>query len=1135
MAGLLALSLASCNNPLSSTGSGIPGGETGSPAGYGNVSARIFVPDYARLAAKGRVIAPQTAKIRLSISDDGSTWTQHGDLLELNRENIEPVEGAPEDMPGGIWTGRFSAVPSGSYAARRLKIELLDGAETVITAGYNESSAEIISNEATQVVFFTTPVDDDDQAGSLAEGEMKFWKSNLIAGYPYAITLTAGGTYPDIVLFDNKGVFSAYYSVSDAADSTINFESGDNAYYIGIWADSGDVSTYNMSFVYAGNLDDVETIKENFSNGLAAWTVGSTGTQPSLPSVIKEGDNDVLQFDAYALYSANASVSRLVSSPVAMELTFDVKTNIGGADVSTYFRLYIDGIQTAEYSGLSGSWRKDSFILPAGEHEIKWVLEKSGGYYYTTSDDVRLDNIALQPDMPGPATINEDFETGDFTSYKWLGDAVVTTAAEQGTGYANFGNTTNFVKLSTGSGSAYPNPVSLEIKKINPAQDSVLLFRLKTDMYTNASFKVYIDDEATGTWTGSLSWTKIGIPVPAGEHFLRFEVSKTSSVYGTGGILNAAFIDDVILQAPVEALVTLNETFESTDPASMDSFWLGNATVTTAIVEQSSNSYFGNSGRFVKLGAGFNANSVLEILEVNPAVDSALTFKYKNEMYTSTQIFTVYLDGTAAITLTGGGGTSPWLSKSILIPAGSHAVKFEVVVTGSIGGGNILNAVYLDDISLVQDITDSVRIIPGGEQNTYVGGYDIQYSAQALRSDGSVREGVSFTYDGGANPSTGLFTPSTAGTYYVTASGDGKNATSDTLMVHPADYLRQPYYYPGTGVTYTGYTGTEGTLATSYGGVTITYPVETTFNADGFFTLEGTIDNAPVYNYAYVAVYKGADTSNSNPLQTYYLIRDTFKTRIWLRFGSGLYTIRIWGLDSITLSSGLGAEGDYRAWSGHLSTTFTVTNTANDGAGVDGTTPDRRFIYPSYLMQSDDFLVTNLVSHLTYGLTDPVDKIKAIHDYLVTNTVYDHDSFPDPSMRKKQDALTVLGTRYTIDTQYPDGHYLAVCEGYANASSALIRVAGIETKYQSSSPMEHGWNHIYVDGGWKLYDATWDDPGPGGSVIGDFGPTSVRYTYFLIGLTGVNGDHYDDTTDMRRSVLPTPTLPRQKGVPDGWY
>jgi hypothetical protein len=404
-------------------------------------------------------------------------------------------------------------------------------------------------------------------------------------------------------------------------------------------------------------------------------------------------------------------------------------------------------------------------------------------------------------------------------------------------------------------------------------------------------------------------------------------------------------------------------------------------------------------------------------------------------------------------------------------------------------------------IRLVSDATASVRVIPRGEQNTYVGGYGIQYSAQALRSDGSVREGVSFTftYGGGADPSTGLFTPATAGTYHVTASADGKSGTSDTLTVHPADYLRRPYYYPGTGATYTGYAGTEGTHTTS-GGVTVTYPSATTFNANGFFTLEGTVNNSAVYNYAYVAVYKGIDTSNSNVLQTYYLVRDTFKTRIWLRFGSGQYTIQVHGLSSINLSPGLGAEGDYTGGARNTSPiTFTVTNTANDGVGVDGTTPDRRFIYPSYLMQSDDFRVTN--------------------------TVYDNDSVDDVSMRKKQDALTVLGKRYTITAKYPDGPYLAVCEGYAHASGALIRAAGIETKFQSSEPMNHAWNQIYVNGGWKLYDATWDDQEMWG----------ISYEYFMVGLTGVNGDHYGDTTDMRRSVLPIPALPRQKGVPDGWY
>jgi len=85
--------------------------------------------------------------------------------------------------------------------------------------------------------------------------------------------------------------------------------------------------------------------------------------------------------------------------------------------------------------------------------------------------------------------------------------------------------------------------------------------------------------------------------------------------------------------------------------------------------------------------------------------------------------------------------------------------------------------------------------------------------------------------------------------------------------------------------------------------------------------------------------------------------------------------------------------------------------------------------------------------------------------------------------------------------------------------------------------MNHGWNHIYVNGGWKFIDVTWDDPGQnsGGGVFGDLGPTYVRYTYFLLtNMGGVDNNHYGDSADIGRAAIGS-FIPRQRGVPDGWY
>jgi transglutaminase-like putative cysteine protease len=433
----------------------------------------------------------------------------------------------------------------------------------------------------------------------------------------------------------------------------------------------------------------------------------------------------------------------------------------------------------------------------------------------------------------------------------------------------------------------------------------------------------------------------------------------------------------------------------------------------------------------------------------------------------------------------------------------------------------------------VPDVTDSVVLYPRGNLNTYVGAPEnerIRFRAEALRSDGTVRRNVTgFTYSGsGVNSSTGVLTPVSAGTATVSVSIGGRTASRD-VTVHPANYKRLPYTYPGTGLTYNGFTGgTEGSTTVT-GGLTVTYPAETRFSADGFFTLEGTVNNSAVHNYAYVRVTK----NNTLDTLTTYFVKDNFKQRIWLRFGQGDYTVTVHGLSSITINS----EGHISGISWHSGITYNVTNTRNDGRSVDGSTPDRRFIYPSYIIQSDDFRITNLASDLTYGLTDNVAKIKAIHDYIVAHTVYDRMSYEIPAMHKNQDALTVLGTRYFFDSQYINGHFLAVCEGYSNTFAALARAAGFEVKYISSNPMNHAWNNIFVNGGWKFVDVTWNDPsvvGASSTNIVDGGPSSVRYDYFLLdNLRGVNNSHFDGTQDNSRSVIPA--VPRRHGTLEGWY
>ena len=480
---------------------------------------------------------------------------------------------------------------------------------------------------------------------------------------------------------------------------------------------------------------------------------------------------------------------------------------------------------------------------------------------------------------------------------------------------------------------------------------------------------------------------------------------------------------------------------------------------------------------------------------------------------------------TADITNLNGSGTVSyfWMRGTTVIGTNSSTY---VLQSSDVGSAITVTVVRSNNSGRVTSVSTSAVVFPPLAGTVSISGTAQQ--GQTLTANTSALGGIGTifyqwkrgTTDIGTNSSIYVLQSADVGstiTVTVTRSGyTGSLTSAPTAAVAgvPANYLRLPYYYPGTGKTYNGYSGTDGTLTTN-GGVTVTHPAQTTFSADAFFTLEGVVNNSAAYNYAFVVLTKDSDPTN---LRTTYLVNDSFKQRIWLRFGAGAYTVKVHGLSTINFSS----EGAYLGcsyWSS--SVTFYITNTRDEG--------DQRFIYPSYICQSDDLMITNLAAELTNGLIDDTAKIKAIFDYIIKNTIYDSASIVS-SQRKKQDAVSVLGTRYSVNSLYPDGHFLAVCEGYANTFAALARVAGFATRYVSSASMNHGWNHVYVNGGWKFIDVTWGDPLP------DRGPAYVSYTYYLLdSLNGYNNSHTGWEVDNSRIMIGNNKAPWQRDVPDGWY
>ena len=107
-----------------------------------------------------------------------------------------------------------------------------------------------------------------------------------------------------------------------------------------------------------------------------------------------------------------------------------------------------------------------------------------------------------------------------------------------------------------------------------------------------------------------------------------------------------------------------------------------------------------------------------------------------------------------------------------------------------------------------------------------------------------------------------------------------------------------------------------------------------------------------------------------------------------------------------------------------------------------------------------------------------MDKILAIHDYLVLNIAYDEEAYKNP--KKNESAHYVEGALL---------NKLAVCSGYASTFQLLLLLEGIPCEYVSTD--DHAWNLVQVDGNWYHVDVTWDDPVPDKEG-------RVLYTHFMM-------------------------------------
>lgn len=142
-------------------------------------------------------------------------------------------------------------------------------------------------------------------------------------------------------------------------------------------------------------------------------------------------------------------------------------------------------------------------------------------------------------------------------------------------------------------------------------------------------------------------------------------------------------------------------------------------------------------------------------------------------------------------------------------------------------------------------------------------------------------------------------------------------------------------------------------------------------------------------------------------------------------------------------------------------------------------------IYTSAQIKAINEKIDTIISEIiTDNMTD-LEKIKAIHDYIIVHTRYDeehaeaiksglHEDFPS-------DSNTAYGVLFNGK---------AICSGYTDAMALFLDKLGFKN-YKIFS-MKHTWNCVYIDGVWKHLDLTWDDP------VTNTGEDRLEYNFFLI-------------------------------------
>lgn len=143
---------------------------------------------------------------------------------------------------------------------------------------------------------------------------------------------------------------------------------------------------------------------------------------------------------------------------------------------------------------------------------------------------------------------------------------------------------------------------------------------------------------------------------------------------------------------------------------------------------------------------------------------------------------------------------------------------------------------------------------------------------------------------------------------------------------------------------------------------------------------------------------------------------------------------------------------------------------------------DKQYSYEE--IKQVDEIIDNFISNNINDNMSAEEKIRAFHDYVINNSIYDKQRATD--IENGNDAE--ISRSHKAIGPLVDG--ISLCSGYSDAMKIYLDKLGI-TSYKISND-NHIWNLIYINNQWLHLDITWDDP------VTNTGVNLLLHKFFLI-------------------------------------